>query len=344
MDMIGMDFVGPINPACALTGYVYVLIVVDYFSRFLWAIGTKKADQVSTMRALLDHVFPVVGWPLTVYSDNGSHFTGASISKMWSDHGVIHFTTAISHPQSIGLSERYVQMLMGRIRLSCIALGTSRDWGKEIRNAVLSINTRCVRLHGYTPAEILLGFSPSTTRRVEAGLEEWTKRKLAEVLGGRQSEEFDLHSFIDQRYEKGIQAGTQLARRQDNLHSRHTAGYQKPKTGDLVLVRDFQQAKHKGAKLEPRWSTPRIVDRISASGVSTHVRQLHDPPGTTKRFHLDDLIVYVPRSHNYPSTATGVGEPASSPVEYVRGAMGEIDGAWQVGQRAYDMSDVNSER
>ena len=92
MDMIGMDFVGPINPPCAATGYVYVLIVIDYFSRFLWTIGTKKADQVSTMRALLDYVISVVGWPLTVYSDSGSHFTGALISKMWSDHGVIHFT------------------------------------------------------------------------------------------------------------------------------------------------------------------------------------------------------------------------------------------------------------
>ena len=74
-----------------------------------------------------------------------------------------------------------------------------------------------------------------------------------------------------------------------------------------MLVRDFQQAKHKGAKLEPRWSTPRIVDRISASGVSAHIRQLHDPPGITKRFHLDDLIVYVPRGHDFPSRTTRVG-------------------------------------
>ena len=117
LDMIGMDYVGPINPPCKATGCVYILIVVDYFSRFLWARGVQKADQVSTIKALLEHVFPVVGWPLTVYTDNGSHFTGALISKMWDDHGVIHFPSAISHPQSVGLSERYVQMLMGTIRL-----------------------------------------------------------------------------------------------------------------------------------------------------------------------------------------------------------------------------------
>ena len=44
IDMIGMDFVGPINPPCSATGYIYILIVVDYYTRFLWAVGTKKAD------------------------------------------------------------------------------------------------------------------------------------------------------------------------------------------------------------------------------------------------------------------------------------------------------------
>ena len=170
-------------------------------------VSIKKADQVSTMRALLDHVIPVVGWPLTVYSHNGSHFTGSLISQMWSDHGVIHFTSAISHPQSVGLSERYVQMLMGRIRLSCISLGTSRYWSKEIRNVFLAMNTQRARLHGYSPAEILLGFNPSTTRRGETGLDGWAKGNLAEEIGDRQSDESELHSFIDQGYEKGIKAG-----------------------------------------------------------------------------------------------------------------------------------------
>jgi len=60
MDMIGMDFVGPISPPCKATGYAYILVVIDYLSRFLWVIGVRKADQSSTMKALLGHVFPVV--------------------------------------------------------------------------------------------------------------------------------------------------------------------------------------------------------------------------------------------------------------------------------------------
>jgi len=112
------------------------------------------------MEAFLDHVFPAVGWPLSIDTDNGSHFMGAQISKMWVDYGVMHFLSNLSHPQSVGLSEHYVQMLMGRIRLQCLSLGSSEYWSREIRNAVLAINTRCVQVNGYTPGEILLGFNP----------------------------------------------------------------------------------------------------------------------------------------------------------------------------------------
>ena len=113
MDMVGMDFIGPINPPCEATGAVYILLVVDYFSRFVFGAPLQKADQQSTMAFFLDKVVPMVGWPKSVYSDNGSHFTGGAIRQMWLDHGVLQFTSAVSHPQSVGLSERYVQMVMG---------------------------------------------------------------------------------------------------------------------------------------------------------------------------------------------------------------------------------------
>jgi len=329
MDMIGMDYVGPISPPCKVTGYSYILVVINYFSRFLWGVGVQTADQLSTMQALLDCIFPVVGWPLTVYTDNGSHFTGSAISHMWREHGVIHFPSAISHPQSVGLSERYFHMLVGRIRLNCISLGSSRDWGLEIRNAVLSINTPCIKIHGYTPAETLLGFNPVTTRKSESGLADWLKKDLlleGDIIG---LSEASIEALIDRRDERGRLATQKLGRVQDQISPRKTAGYEEPKVGDLVLLRDFKLAKDNGRKLDPCWSTPRIVKRISKSKVSAHVRQLHDPPSITKRYHFDDLLVYIPRDREkFP----GGEDTNERGVVYERGAMGDIGGFWQVCQ------------
>lgn len=47
---------------------------------------------------------------------------------------------------------------------------------------------------------------------------------------------------------------------------------QQPTRGYLVLLRDIQLAKHDGRMLDPRWTTPRIVVSVSASGVSCNVR------------------------------------------------------------------------
>ena len=71
-----------------------------------------------------------------------------------------------------------------------------------------------------------------------------------------------------------------------------------------------------------------------------HIRQLHDSLNITKRFHLDDLIFYVTRSSDYPSQVLSTSKGIGDGVEYVGGAMGDIGGAWQVGQRGYDMSDM----
>ena len=334
MDMIGMDFMGPINPPCEATGAVYILLIVDYFSRFVFGASLRKADQTSTMQVLIERVVPVVGWPKSVYTDNGSHFTGSAIKEMWEDHGVMHFTSAISHPQSVGLSERYVQMIMGRIRLKCIEMGTSKNWGLLLKDALIDINTRCVLIHGYTPSQILLGFNATTSRRpIVGGPPEAMDQDSTNTSLGEET----IHVHMDRRDEQNQTASQKLARNQDQQKPKASRGYRQPKAGDLVLVRDIQLAKEKGKKFEPRWSTPRVLERISKSGVSGHVRHLHDPPGRTKRFHLDDLIPYVSRSGLPPSANT-----ATPAIEYSRDALGNIQGNWVVGQRAFDLTDIGN--
>ena len=154
------------------------------------------------------------------------------------------------------------------------------------------------------------------------------------------TDEEGIQSYVDRREEIAGEASKKLATSQDGLRPKKTTRYKAPKPGDLVLLRDFQQAKDKGKKWEPRWSSPRILERISKSGVSAHVRQLHEPPGSTKRFHFNDLLLYTPRSENYPMVTEEV-EGEVRAVSYERGTMGDVQGVWRVGQRVFDVSDIN---
>jgi hypothetical protein len=61
MDMLAMDYFGPISSACKGSGARYILVMLDYYSRFVFAQPVACADQVTTMAMLLNTVVPVVG-------------------------------------------------------------------------------------------------------------------------------------------------------------------------------------------------------------------------------------------------------------------------------------------
>ena len=251
-----------------------------------------------------------VCWPRSIYSDNGTHFTGGEIQTMFRNFGVTHFHAAISHPSSVGLAERYVQMTVGRLRLKCIDCKDASHWGLLVRDAILDINTRCIRIHGYTPAEILLGYNPATSRvRQCETAEDWLKEGLnpEDVLHPGLDE---MNWHITSREGNGDRVTQRLAREQHRLESRAhppSGTYGKPKAGDPVLLRDLARDQQHGRKLDPPWSEPRIVDRISKTGLAhttgrfmTHRPERRDTISTTFEYTflgpLDRQPVYLQRT------------------------------------------------
>ena len=155
-----LDWVGPITPACTVTGAVYILLMVDYFSRFLWAKAYTKHTAQEVVDLHENHVSPVFGHPRAVYTDNGSHFVNQIMKDYYRDRGITHYTGPISHPSSTGLLERAVQGLITFLRTKCIECGTTDAWSLHVREGVLFSNTKDAKIHGYAPAEIILGFTP----------------------------------------------------------------------------------------------------------------------------------------------------------------------------------------
>lgn len=116
LGMVGMDFLGPISPRCEATGAAYVLVIVDYFSRFVWAHTYAAADQVAVHGMWLNRIAPVFEFPESVFCDNGSHFRGSETVALFESHGTKVYFAPISHPSSVGLVERNVQLVTEQIR------------------------------------------------------------------------------------------------------------------------------------------------------------------------------------------------------------------------------------
>ena len=354
MDMWGMDYIGPINPPCAATGDKYILIIVDYFSWFLFGRAVVEATMQSTMDTILNYIVPICGWPRSISSDNGSHFVGGEMQTMLRNFGVTHFAAAISHASSVGLAKQYVQMTVGRLRLKCIDCQSADHWGLLLRDAILDINTRCIRVQGFSPAEILLGYNPVTSRLQSAGgaAEDWLKEGLDPNDALHPTPE-DIMWHMTARDENGKTAVDRLTRLQHRQEraSQPTRGYRKPRPGDLVLLRDLARDKQHRRKLDPRWTEGRMVDRLSNNGMSAYIRPLHDPPSRAKRYHIDDLRVYITRngdtrSANAPKDSSVPSDEATTSriatITYSRTAMGDSPGLFVGGQRAFDLTDLMS--
>ena len=114
--MVGKDWISLIWPPCEVTGWQYILVVVDYFSCFVWARGYKNANQEAVHDFWLNILVPVFGFLLCIFHDNGSHFTGAKITTFFESHGTTQIRAPISHPSSVGLAERNVQLVISQIR------------------------------------------------------------------------------------------------------------------------------------------------------------------------------------------------------------------------------------
>ena len=72
-------------------GNIYILLVVDYVSKWVEATAYPTNDATT-----------VVGAPKTIISDEGSHFANKVFAKLMSRYGIKHMMGLAYHPQSNG--------------------------------------------------------------------------------------------------------------------------------------------------------------------------------------------------------------------------------------------------
>ena len=70
-DVWGNDFIGPFPTSF---GYSYILVGVDYVSKWVEAIPYKENDHRVVLKFLKENIFSRLRVPKAIISDEGSHF------------------------------------------------------------------------------------------------------------------------------------------------------------------------------------------------------------------------------------------------------------------------------
>ena len=98
-DVWGIDFMGPFPPSF---GNLYILLTVDYVSKWVEAIACPINDANTVVGFIQRNVLSRFGALRTIISDEGSHFTNKMFAKLLSRYTVIHVMGLAYHPQSNG--------------------------------------------------------------------------------------------------------------------------------------------------------------------------------------------------------------------------------------------------
>ena len=91
----GMDFMSPFPPSF---NNVYILLAVDYVSKWVEAIPTSTNDASVVAKFLPSHIFTRFGTPRALITDRGTHFFNKMVEKVLHKYGVQHRTLLAYHP------------------------------------------------------------------------------------------------------------------------------------------------------------------------------------------------------------------------------------------------------
>ena len=94
-DLWGIDFMGPFPVSY---NNLYILLAVEYVSKWVEAIPTRTNDAKVVAQFLRSNIFSRFGTPRALITDNGTHFCNKVIDKVLRKYGVRHRTSLAYHP------------------------------------------------------------------------------------------------------------------------------------------------------------------------------------------------------------------------------------------------------
>jgi hypothetical protein len=138
-DVWGIDFMGPFKNSF---GFEYILVMVDYVSKWVETIPCRKASTEESITMIKNVIFPRFGTPRILISDGGTHFTGKNFKKCLSKLGIEQAET--SNRQLISILNKTIEK-------------GGKDWSKKLDGALWAYRTAFKTPIGMTPYQFVYG-------------------------------------------------------------------------------------------------------------------------------------------------------------------------------------------
>jgi len=131
-------------------GYKYVLIMIDVFSRYVWAQPMKRKKEKNAIE-VFKKIFETAPLPLRLRTDKGGEFTGGLIKKFFREQKIQHFVTW--NEIKANYAERVIQTLKKKI-FRYLTLKRTRTYINVLQDIIKGYNKTFHSSINCSPSEV----------------------------------------------------------------------------------------------------------------------------------------------------------------------------------------------
>ena len=271
LERIGIDIVGPLPKT--VNGNAYIVVAVDYFTKFPFAYPLKETSATTVANVLMDEIVCLFGVPTSLHSDQGSNFESNIFRSLCSMVEMAKTRTTPFTPWSNGETERMNKTLVHMLK--CMVEENTDRWDELLQKALMHYRSSVHTSTKFTPYRLMFGRE--------------MRLPVDAVIGDPPTGEKKNYPEFVLEQRRGIQATEKLARdhlmasqlyQKHHYDSRiHGAPFQ---LNDLVWLYKSAIPKGTSKKFFKRWSGPWKVVKV-ISDTTYRIQFVGENKGRTRR-------------------------------------------------------------
>ena len=136
-------------------GYEYVLVVTDFFTKFVQMYATKSRSSKAAAKKIFDEFILGYGFPKRIMHDKGGEWNSVLFEELHRLTGIEASNTTPYHPMSNGQCERMNRSLVSMLK--SLSAKEKKNWASALPKLSFAYNSTHHSSTGFTPFYMTFG-------------------------------------------------------------------------------------------------------------------------------------------------------------------------------------------